>query len=96
MPHPEQTDKIKTAPADAVDGWRPQSEAPNFTTFLVQHQDDLYPVTAYKMSDGIWYYEQDGAEDVFEPGDFKHSPLKHQPTHYMDLPGGPLSDNAPR
>ena len=69
--------------------WQPANKASDFVVFLIQHEDDLYPVTAYKMTDGVWYYEQDGPEDVFDEGDFKHSPVKHQPTHYMPLPPPP-------
>ena len=70
--------------------WQPIKTAPNNTAVLVQHKDDLYPVTAYQVyGQTIWVYCQDGPEDVIEPGDHHHSPLKRTPTHWMRLPEPP-------
>lgn len=68
--------------------WQPVEGAPPWKAFQVQHVDDLYPVTAYRDDAGIWRYETDGPEDE-EIGDHRHNPLRHQPTHYRDLPAPP-------
>ncbi len=66
---------------------QPIETAPEFKAVLVQHRDDLYPVTAYKISgEDVWHYEQDGPEDVIEPGDHRHTPLKRPPTFWWPLP----------
>lgn len=63
-------------------------DAKPWRAYLVQHIDDLYPVTAYWTGED-WRYQQDGPEDIQEPGDFKHSQMKRAPTHIRELPEGP-------
>ena len=73
--------------------WRTIDSAPEFETVLVQHEDDLYPVPAYKVPDTTfnvdhWLRETDGPEDAFY-GAGRHSPLYRTPTHWMPLPEPP-------
>jgi hypothetical protein len=75
-----------------VSAWRPISEEFLRTivegrVYLTQHEDDLFPVPAYRMG-GMWLRETEGPEDVFYGGS-RHCPLYRAPTHFMPLPEPP-------
>jgi len=66
-----------------------------FHTVLVQHVDDLFPVSAYRFpdediisSESSWVYESDGAEDE-SGGPQRHISLLRDPTHWQSLPDPP-------
>ncbi len=78
--------------------WIPvKDRLPNpFHTVLVQHVDDLYPVSAYRFpekdiisSESSWVYESDGAEDDEKQPMHRHCSLVRDPTHWMPLPKPP-------
>ncbi len=85
--------------------WIPVTERlpDEYKTVLVQHADDLYPVTAYRMqSDAatvtattLWVYESDGPEDIDPGPQHRHLSLWRDPTHWMPLPKGPLFAGEP-
>lgn len=76
--------------------WRPISTAPYNTVVLVQHVEDLYPVSAYRLRDmEHWMRETEGPEDSFYGGD-RHGFLYRPPTHWMPLPDSPLIQVAER
>ena len=73
--------------------WQPIETSPTEKTVLVQHEDDLYPVPAYRMYDAferkwVWRRETEGPEDVFY-GAERHCPLYRDPTHWRYLPNPP-------
>lgn len=73
--------------------WQSIETAPEGKTVLTQHEDDLYPVPAYKVFDtihhtGEWLRETEGPEDSFY-GAERHCPLYRTPTHWMPLPDPP-------
>ena len=73
--------------------WYPIETAPDYKTVLVQHEEDLYPVPAYKVPDMdpsmvYWHRETEGPEDSFYGGD-RHGNLYRAPTHWMPLPQPP-------
>ena len=59
----------------------------DYIAVLTQHEDDLYPVAAYRMG-GEWLRETEGPEDAFYKGG-RHQPLYRAPTHWRDLPCSP-------
>jgi hypothetical protein len=76
-------------------------------TVLVQHVDDLYPISAYWLpEDGVatgglikystihWHYEGDGPEDTMDCA-HKHHELYRAPTHWMPLPPSPYTNPKP-
>ena len=63
--------------------WRPASEAIDFRTYLTKHDEDLFPVCAFRMPDGTWMREVEGPEDIARPGALDE--LYRPPTHIMDL-----------
>lgn len=73
-------------------GWQPIETAPKCRTVLVQHEEDLYPVAAYKLTENDkWRRETEGPEDEFY-GANRHCPLYREPTHWMPLPAPPEGD----
>lgn len=73
-----------------MDDWQPIETAPEpFRVVLTQHEDDLYPVAAYRLPEGIWLRETEGPEDVYVPGNGRHGDLFRRPTHWMPLPESP-------
>ncbi len=74
-------------------GWQPIETAPEWETVLTQHEDDLYPVPAYKVPDSAlnvdhWLRETEGPEDSFYGGG-RHERLYRRPTHWQPLPPRP-------
>lgn len=77
--------------------WRPIETAPNNMTVLTIHEDDLYPVAAYRTYDKVgqewlWCRETEGPEDSFY-GAERHCPLYRTPTHWMHIPDYPEEPN---
>ena len=87
----EMTTKINGA-------WQPIETAPYNTAVLVQHVEDLYPVTAYRLGDKCsgdhWMRETEGPEDAFYGGD-RHGFLYREPTHWQSLPESPAPEDHP-
>lgn len=83
--------------------WRPiTKEAPRpFQTVLTQHEDDLYPVCAFRFDSerDYWWREVEGPEDITRPGSM--APLYRAPTHWQPTPTSPRveaerADQKPR
>lgn len=73
--------------------WQPVETAPEFTTVLTQHVDDLFPVAAFRVGEG-WHLEREGPEDSDEGTPGKWASLLRNPTHWQPLPESPLSEMA--
>lgn len=72
--------------------WRLVSEeAPKeFVTVLTLHEDDLYPVAAFRcppsdVEGEQWLRELEGPEDTFDGRPGKCESLYRAPTHWMPL-----------
>ena len=57
----------------------------NFKPVLTMHEEDLYPVCAFRTGDS-WVREVEGPEDIFEPYSGKGGVLYRPPTHWMEIP----------
>ena len=57
-----------------------------YKTVLVQHKNDLYPVSAFRMGN-TWFLETEGPEDIWFEGRLRQ--LYRNPTHWMPLPPPP-------
>ncbi len=78
--------------------WLPIAEPPaKYVTVLTIHEDDLYPVPAFRVTeDGQehWRREAEGPEDTDDGRPGKNGPLYRRPTHWMPLP--PPPSQSPR
>lgn len=61
----------------------------DYDTVLAQHEDDLYPVVAFRMPDGVWWRTPEGPEDVAHEA---MAPLFRAPTHWRPLPTSPRGE----
>ena len=68
--------------------WKPIGTAPEFTTVLTQHVEDLYPVPAFRVGKE-WLREAEGPEDTEDGRPGRYGPLYRTPTHWRLLPDGP-------
>lgn len=89
---------VKTASAHAADiakesGWQPIETAPQFTTLLTIHEDDLFPVCAFYVEEAgkrNWFRVIEGPEDVIRSEEGDHGSLYRDPTHWMLPPDVPI------
>lgn len=65
--------------------WKSIKTAPEFKTVLIQHKDDLYPITAFRI-DKYWLAEEEGSEDSDNK---QHRLLRRVPTHWRELSDSP-------
>lgn len=77
------------AQENLISGWQPIETAPLHEVVLTLHKQDLYPVPAYKMTDGKWRREMEGPEDLDQPQPGRYEELYRAPTHWMPLPEPP-------
>ena len=73
--------------------WIPLADSlpPQFEVVLTTHEDDLYPVCAYR-TDAKWRRLADGPEDVIVEGSGAHGLLFRTPTHWQPIPESPLCE----
>jgi hypothetical protein len=69
-----------------------------YKTFLVAHEQDLFPVPAFYLTDNtgekVWLRESEGPEDSEEMWDKarRNSELLRPPTHFMEVPEMPIDE----
>lgn len=63
-----------------------ETEPAPFHTVLTIHQDDLYPVCAFRDDDGNWLLTVEGPEDVIDEERGCLGSLYRMPTHWMEAP----------
>ena len=71
-------------------GWQSADKAESWKTYLTIHEQDLFPVAAFKTDDeGTWLREMEGPEDLEPVQNGRYEELYRPPTHIMlleDLP----------
>ena len=57
---------------------------PEYTAVLTKHEDDLYPVCAFRMPGNVWLRQIEGPEDICDrPGDY--ALLFRPPTYWIEI-----------